>query len=465
MAGAENLMELRPYQLSLIEQARNLMKQGERSILLQAPTGAGKTLLTAHMLHTAATKGLRSWFVVHRRELIEQSSRAFKLEGLRHGIISAGYWPSATENVQIAGIGTLARRYSQYPVPALIVWDECHHVAAGSWSKIFGAFPNAYHIGLTATPQRLDGQGLSRYFKKMIHGPSISWLIENKFLSPYKLYAPATIDLSNVHKRMGDYDRVELSTAMDKPRITGSAVEHYKKYAAGKRAIVFAVSIAHSKHIVEEFIKEGFNAAHIDGQTPPEDRARTIGSFVAGNIQVLSNVELFGEGFDVPGIEVVILLRPTQSTGLYLQQVGRSLRTAEGKSFAVILDHVGNCERFGLPDQAREWSLEGREKGKGEFVSPVKVCQMCFGAQKPAPKCIFCGYIFPIISREVEQVSGTLKEVDQAQLLLKFKKKREQGMAKSFGELVAIGRSRKYKAPEKWAAVLMAARKKNTIAR
>lgn len=458
-------MELRPYQLSLIEQARNLMKQGERSIIIQSPTGSGKTLLTAHMLHTAATKGMRSWFVVHRRELIEQSSRAFKLEGLRHGIISAGYWPTAAANVQIAGIGTLAQRYARYPVPALIVWDECHHVAAGSWSKIFGAFPNSYHIGLTATPQRLDGQGLGQYFKKMIHGPSVSWLIENKFLSPYKLYAPANIDLSNVHKRMGDYDRAELSTAVDKPKITGSAVEHYKKYAAGKRAIVFAVSIQHSKHIVEEFIKEGFNAAHIDGTTEKGERASLLQKFSAGDIQILSNVELFGEGYDCPGVEVVILLRPTQSLGLYLQQIGRSLRINPGKTHALILDHVGNCERFGLPDQEREWSLKGREKGKGEFVQPVKVCQMCFGAQKPTPKCIFCGYIFPVISREVAQVAGDLKEVDQAQLLLKFKKKREQGMAKSFGEFVAIGRNRKYKAPEKWAAVLMAARKKNDIAR
>lgn len=456
-------MELRPYQLSLIEQARNLMKQGERSIIIQSPTGSGKTLLTAHMLHTAATKGMRSWFVVHRRELIEQSSRAFKLEGLRHGIISAGYWPTAAANVQIAGIGTLAQRYARYPVPALIVWDECHHVAAGSWSKIFGAFPNSYHIGLTATPQRLDGQGLGQYFKKMIHGPSVSWLIENKFLSPYKLYAPANIDLSNVHKRMGDYDRAELSTAVDKPKITGSAVEHYKKYAAGKRAIVFAVSIQHSKHIVEEFIKEGFNAAHIDGTTDGIKRAETVERFRSGNIKVLSNVELFGEGFDIPAVEVAILLRPTQSLGLYLQQLGRALRTYPGKDHAIILDHVGNIERFGLPDQDRSWSLEGREKGKGEFVPPVKVCQMCFGAQRPSPKCVFCGYVFPIIPREVAQVAGDLKEVDQAQLLLKFKKKREQGMAAGFKELVELGKQRGYKRPSAWAACILKARVRKNV--
>lgn len=454
-------MNLRPYQISLIEQARELMKQGCKSILIQSPTGSGKTLLTAHMLHTAVSKGMRSWFVVHRKELIDQSSRAFKLEGLKHGYIATGYGKHIGCSTQLATIQTLAKRYSAYRAPNLIVWDECHHIAAGSWKKIFEAFPNSYHIGLSATPQRLDGQGLGKFFSKMLQGPTVSWLIENGFLSKYKLYAPSHVNLENVHKRMGDYARDELSTAVDKPVITGSAIEHYRKYAYGKRAIVFAVSVEHSKHIVEQFQKEGFNAKHIDGETSADERENSIRAFKDGNVQVLSNVELFGEGFDVPAMEVAILLRPTQSLGLYLQQVGRALRVFEDKQHAVILDHVGNCERFGLPDQEREWSLEGRETKAGTYEVPVKICPRCFGAQVLAKQCAFCGLVFPVQAREVETIAGELKEIDEAQqLALKLKWKMEQGRSKGYRELVALGQQRGYKSASRWAWAVLNGRKK-----
>lgn len=453
------MISLRPYQTELVNKARALMQQGHKSILIQAPTGSGKTALTAHMLHTAASRRLTSWFIVHRRELIEQSARAFNLEGLKHGIISAGFPQNRSALTQIAGIGTLARRYTRYRGPNLIVWDECHHIAAKSWRTIYEAFPGAYHIGLTATPERLDGQGLGPYFKVMIQGPTVAELTAQGFLSPYKLYAPSHVNLDGIHKRMGDYVRSELSSAIDKPKITGSAVEHYKKYASGKRAIVFAVSIEHSKHIVEEFQKEGFNAAHIDGETDGYVRERTLDLFAKGNIQILSNVELFGEGFDLPSVEVAILLRPTQSLGLYLQQVGRSLRPHPGKTHSTILDHVGNCERFGLPDQPREWSLEGREKKSGTYEVPVRICPQCFGAQAPSERCVFCGAIFPDKPRVIDQVAGSLIEIDQAQLALKLKWKREQGMARGFKELVEIGRSRKMRNPHGWAAMVMKGRK------
>lgn len=435
------------------------MQQGHKSILIQSPTGSGKTALTAHMLHTAASKGMRSWFVVHRRELVQQSTEAFQKEGLRHGIIAAGFPQNRSAQVQIASIGTLAKRFTRYHSPSLICWDECHHVAAKTWRTLFQSFPNAYHIGLTATPERLDGQGLGSYFQKMIHGPSVSWLIENGFLSKYRLYAPANVDLSNVHKRMGDYARDELNVAMDKPKITGSAVEHYKKYANGKRAIVFAVSVEHSKHIVEEFQKEGFNAAHVDGESEMGYREGTIQAFARGDIKILSNVELFGEGFDIPAMEAAILLRPTQSLSLYLQQIGRALRPSSGKTEALIFDHVGNCERFGLPDDLREWSLEGRDKSKGDYPAPIRICKVCFAAFPPKPTCPFCGAIVPIEPREVEQVAGTLTEVDQVQLALKLKWRREQGMARGFKELVEIGKQKGYgQRAYGWAAMVMKGR-------
>lgn len=412
------------------------------------------------MLHTAAQKGMNSFFIVHRKELIDQSSRAFKEEGLEHGIIAAGYRSTIPMRVQLASVQTLAKRLDRTAEPQLIVWDECHHIAAASWEKIFRRFPDAYHIGLTATPARLDGRGLGVYFKTMVSGPSVSWLIENGFLSKYKLYAPSQVNLEGVHKRMGDYEKKELAEAVDKPRITGSAVEHYKRHADGKRAIVFAVSVEHSKHIVEEFRRGGVSAAHIDGDSETEYRARSIRDFSSGNIQVLSNVELFGEGFDVPAMEVAILLRPTQSLGLYLQQIGRALRPSDGKQYATILDHVGNVQRFGLPDQPREWSLEGREKGKGEYKAPVKICTSCFAAQPTGKdRCLYCGVIFLPSPRIIDTIDGELKEVGEAeQLALKLKWKKEQGMSKSFGQLVELGKQRGYKRPAAWAAVIMKAR-------
>lgn len=458
------MISLRPYQQDLIEKTRALMKQGCKSILIQSPTGSGKTALTAHMLHTAASRGMGSWFIVHRKELIDQSRRAFHEEGLRHGIVAAGYGQNVSEQVQIASIGTLVRRINRHRKPRLIVWDECHHLGAKTWGDVYRAFPNAYHIGLTATPQRLDGRGLGTYFQKLIEGPTVSWLIENKFLSPYKLYAPSTVNLENVHRIAGDYNKGELNQVMDKPTITGSAVEHYKKYAAGKRAIVFAVSIEHSKHIVEQFQKGGFNAAHVDGKTTDDERYRAVERFREGHYQVLSNVELFGEGFDIPAVEAAILLRPTASLGLYLQQLGRSFRPYPGKSGAIILDHVGNVGRFGLPDQDREWSLEGREKKAGEYKSVVKVCPQCFGAQNPVPRCIYCGFIFPIQSREIEQVAGDLQEIDAKQLALKLRFRKEQGMAQDFRSLVALARSRNYKNPTGWAYIIMKSRKEKSLA-
>ena len=377
------MIQLRPYQLQAVNQMRTLMQKGCKSILYQGATGSGKTALTAHMLHTAQSKGMRSFFIVHRRELIKQSTNAFALEGLRHGIIAAGFFEDPRHLVQLAGIQTLSRRYRRGYSPRLIVWDECHHLAAGSWKALFEAYPQAYHIGLSATPERLDGQGLGTFFKEMIHGPSVQQLITDGYLSPYKLYAPMRVSTDGVHTKMGDFVRSELSSVMDKPSITGDAVEHYRRYCNAASAVVFAVSIQHSRHIDEKFLASGIKAAHVDGETPQEERDQTIEAFKSGDIKVPSNVELFGEGFDVPTIQAAILLRPTQSLGLYLQQVGRALRPAPGKATAIILDHVGNCERFGLPDEDRAWSLEGRDgrkRGGNSENTSVRVCPKCFAA-------------------------------------------------------------------------------------
>ena len=457
-------MILRPYQHKIIEETRALMRQGVKSILITSPTASGKTVLVAHMLKTAESRGLASFFIVHRRELVKQSTITFSAVGVRHGICAANFQEDKRPLVQIASIQTLARRFHKYRKPSLIIWDEAHHCAANTWKKIHAAFPEAFHIGLTATPTRLDGQGLKPYFSRMVNGPSVEWLIENKYLSPYKLYAPVSINLNGLHTSMGDWVKSELSERVDKPTITGDAIKQYLKHAEGKRAVVFAVSIEHSKHIVEQFNASGIPAAHIDGEAGIFERDWEIEKFRSGKIKILSNVDLCGEGFDLPALEAAILLRPTQSLGLFLQQCGRTLRTFPGKPHAIILDHVGACERHGLPDDPREWTLEGRDKKQDNGVGiHVKICSRCYAAQRPGSKeCKFCGHTFEIQSREVQQKDGELSEVDVLQL--RRQRMISQGKCQSFDELVAEGKRRGYKRPFFWAKYVMQARQAKKLA-
>jgi len=451
-------IKLRKYQISIIERTRSIMRTGVRSSLICSPTGSGKTFLVAKMLKTAESKGMSAWFIVHRRELIKQSVAAFKEVKVKHGVIARGWYAQEHRPIQIASIQTLIRRYKKYGKPNLIIYDECHHCAAGSWSKLYDEFPKAYHLGLTATPLRLDGTGLNKWFSSLIKGPSVRWLIDNGFLADYKLYAPSKLNLTGVHSRMGDFIASEVSSIVDKPTITGDVIKHYQKFCAGKRAVVFAVSVQHSKHVVAQFNRCGILARHVDGETKMEERDAAIKDFTEGKIKVLSNVDLFGEGFDLPSLEAVILLRPTKSLGLYLQQVGRALRPSPGKKYAIILDHAGNCERHGLPDDEREWSLEGRQGGTGSVDEiKIKTCPKCYAVQSIGkPACLSCGHIFEGNPREVEHVEGELVEIDPT--VLRKKRLKEQSVAINEEGLVELGRKRGYKRPRLWARHILQAR-------
>lgn len=455
--------QLRDYQQDLILKARAQIRAKEHSILMVAPTGAGKTALASHMLGTAASRGNRCWFMVHRRELIVQSSRTFDKVGITHGIVSAGFTADRHAGVQIASVQTLSRRMDSVPPPDMIVWDECHHIASASWAAIFSMFPDVIHIGLTATPCRLDGRGLGDWFNVMVEGPTTKWLIEHGFLSPYKMFAPTIPDMTGVHMRGGDFIGKEAANKMDRPSITGDAIQHYQRLCDNKRAIVFATSIEHSKNVVEQFRAAGYPAAHLDGSTDRRIRDQTLRDFEAGRIRIVSNVDLFGEGFDVPDIEAVILLRPTQSTGLYLQMVGRGLRTSPGKTHAVILDHAGNVFRHGLPDEVREWNLDAKPKTKKEreAAPAVQMCEQCFFSGEPFSVCPVCGHEKERQTRQIQQVEGTLVELDKVKL--QRLRKKEQRDAKSLEELVQLGRSRGYKYPEAWAKKIYGFRR-NTAA-
>lgn len=456
---------LRPYQIAQVVELRRNIQAGLNSQLAVAPTGSGKTVLSAHMLKESSAAGYSSVFMVHRIELIEQSIRAFKSHGVTFGVCANGFVGETKFPVQIASVQTLVRRLSLYKQPDMLVVDEAHHQLAKSYGLIRQVWSKAHLIGLTATPERLDGKGLGSAFQRLVLGPTVASLIRDGYLSKYRLFAPGGVSVDGVKVVAGDYARGQLSKAADKPTITGDAIAHYTRLCLGKRAVVFAVSIEHSKHIAAQFNAAGIPAAHVDGETPVEERRGAVSEFIAGRVMVLVNVDLFGEGFDVPAIEAVIMLRPTQSLSLYLQMCGRALRPMPGKDTAIILDHAGNVQRHGFPDDEREWSLEGRVRSKpsvGGSVASVRVCPRCFAAQPPTGICRFCGQLFPVAPREIEEAAGELVEVkpvrvkrtpDETRAL-----KNEQGSARTLDDLIALAKSRGYKSPVFWARKILTAR-------
>lgn len=434
------MLELRPYQQQIIEDVRGHFRRRRKRVLIQLPTGGGKTALASRMLHGAADNGKRVWFCCHRRELVAQVSRAFTLDGLDHAIVASGEPMENQAMAQICSIPTLARRIDKLPAPDVIVIDECHHLASKSWAALIKQFPNAYHVGLSATPARLDGRGLAQFFDEIVRGPTVAELIDSEYLSRYRLFAPATVDVSGFHKRMGDYVQSESAAAMNKPKITGDAISHYKKHCDGKLAIAFCASIEHSKAVCKQFNEVGIPSLHIDGTTDSHLRDEMMADFRAGKVRVLTNVELFGEGFDAPSVEAVILLRPTMSLTMHLQQVGRALRPSPGKDYAVILDHVGNSMMHGLPDDDREWTLTGdaMKSGKKNEVPAPRICDKCFGASRSgSQRCSICGELFPIEGRQIKQVDGDLAEMEVARA--KRDAWMERAQAKDLHGLIDLG--------------------------
>jgi superfamily II DNA or RNA helicase len=349
-----------PWQIADLAKIGNAYER-HRSVCYQAPTGSGKTVVGAEFI--ARQPDDRIVVVGHRDEIIQQFSAALTRVRIEHGIIQPGY-PATKDRVQVASIMTLVRRLDQFtPPPTLLVYDEGHHAAAPTWQKITAAFPDADILGLTATPRRYDGKPLDDIFEKLICGPSIAWLIDHGFLVPVTVFAPATSpDLTAIKIRAGDYAVDQLATVMSDEMIVGGAVDEYKKLCSGARGIVFCVDIAHSKLVAKAFRARGYRAEHVDGETPRAERRELIAALGDGSIDMLTNCGLISEGLDVPGAEVAILLRPTKSLALYLQMVGRALRTAPGKDCAFVLDHAGNVYRHGLPTARRQWSLTGKQQ-------------------------------------------------------------------------------------------------------
>ena len=442
------MIELRDYQQKMIDLVIESLRKGKKRIMIVLPTGGGKTAIASELVRRSFLKNKSSIFMCHRQELLDQTYNTYSKNGIVPAFIKGGRHPDYSNPMQIASVNTLIRRLDKYKVPDIMFVDECHHSKASQWNKILDWADKSVVIGLTATPCRLDGKPLNDMYETMLETVSTKDLINSGYLVPYLYYAPSIIDTSELVSSNGDYTKKSLEEASFNSKIIGDNIEQYKKIANGKRNVVFAVSLKHAETIKNRYINAGIGAEVLDGTLSSSERKKVIDRFRQGVIKVIVSIDVISEGFDLPAIEVVSLLRPTQSTALYLQQVGRALRTCPelGKQRAIILDHVNNYRVHGMPDEEREWSLstEYRRKRKNE-TSEVKIkrCPNCFFAHSPSLTCPNCGYKYVADGKTIKEVAGELCVINSEKY--DELRKKEIILANSFDDLVNIEKQRNYK--------------------
>ena len=442
---------LRPDQQQLKQGIYAGWNAGHRNMLAQAATGFGKSVVVSDIALDINSANMRQAIIAHRNELVAQMSHHIAQRDIPHRIIGSAetikqiaashrreygmVYVHPTAHCSVAGIDTLNAR-----ADALVDWakqqeywtiDEAHHVLrANKWGRGVAMFPNARGLGVTGTPSRPDGQGLGAdydgVFHDMVLGPQMRWLIDNGALSDYEIVCPASdlqIDDDAITDG-GDFSPKKLKAASQKSRIVGDVVSNYARYALFKRAICFATDVETATKIADQFNAAGIRAAAVSAKTPTNVREKYINEFKSGKIYVLINVDLFDEGFDVPACECVIMARPTASLVKYLQMFGRALRVLAGKLYGLIIDHVSNVVRHGLPDKSRHWSLARRDKrGKSEKDPEDIPLTRCMSCAKPYERfhncCPYCGATPPLPepgSRTIQMVDGDLILLDRAAL-------------------------------------------------
>lgn len=487
---------LRPYQQDVVDDVRAHIAAGSQAPLVVLPTGGGKTVIFCHISERAVARGSRVCVLVHRKELLDQARASMRALGIHAGAIAPGHMWQPTLPVQVASVQTLVRRLHILDAsgwaPDVLVIDEGHHASAGSWMQVMEHWQDRCRVmlGVTATPCRMDGKGLGDVYDSMILGPQIRDLIDDGHLArPITFAPPMAMDLSGVKTRMGDYAKAEVADRADKPKVTGDAISHYRRILDGAPSIAFCVSVAHAQHVAEEFRAAGYVSASLDGNMDATTRAALIADLGRGAINVLTSCDIISEGTDIPIVTGAIMLRPTQSLGLYIQQAGRVLRTAPGKTHAVILDHAGNCHRHGLIDQERAWTLTGSvaktSKSSNDNEPPPPItCTECY-AQIPPPFPILCSVCGAKLIRgkdrmdALEVVDDDLVEVDPErhrsalsmiadQLktqkpapLPRAERIAEELAATTYPQLFALARKRGYTNPQGWAMAKLTGRKRS----
>ena len=433
------LIQLRPYQENLANNLRQSLADGHHSVCAVLGCGGGKSVIEAEIARRANAKGNPVLFLVHRRELCDQIRRTFERCGVDLSL------------TDIMMVQTACRRLERLRKPGLIITDECHHALAASYTSIYSFFSDVPRVGFTATPVRLGQGGLGAVFDDLIVSVTTKWLIENNYLAPYRYYSYKLADTSKLHVRAGEYVAAEVHGLMEKTAIYGDTVATYRKLADGMQTIIYCASVKASQETAKAFKDAGYTSYHLDGQTPQKERETAVERFRTGEIKILCNVDLFGEGFDVPDCACVVLLRPTKSLSLFIQQSMRSMRYREGK-LALIIDHVGNVYEHGLPDDTREWTLDENRKKNGKNVVHVRECPVCFGViPANAPSCTICGYEFkPEERRFLEVVDGDIVEIDSAEIKRRNLRKLPfdaYKKMKTYEEIAEFGNARGYKMP------------------
>jgi len=452
--------------MDLFNDTRAAMRR-YKSVLVRAETGSGKTLLSAYMIGKSVAKGSRCGFVVPRKQLLEQTATTFRNEGFSFGYIASGNKPNPFALVQLCSAPTLSNRLERTEPFDILFIDECEFGGASmdkiiQWAKSRGT----WIIGLTATPWRGDGKGLGCWFDTMVSGLDLAELIKLKRLSEYRLFAPQKPDMDGVKTGAnGDWNIAQTEERIDR-KLVGNAIEHYKKHAMGKLALGFSISVKKAVEMSDMFNDCGIPAGCVHGGMIAPEINDKIMSFARRELLILSSCELLSFGFDLSQranmdvtAEAMIDTQPTKSLRKQRQKNGRVLRK---KDFpALIFDHAGNWHDHGLPDDAQEWTLDDREKkkrGETETRLPQRQCLQCAYCERPKPVCSNCGHVFPVMSREIEEVDGDLEEIEVA--AKKKQARMDQGKARTMGDLIQVGKDRGYSNPAAWARNVMEGRKR-----
>jgi DNA repair protein RadD len=421
------MTELRPYQINAVADINRVVAIGKRRPLLIAPTGAGKTVVVTEIIRQYVAQSKRVVVIAHSREIITQTSLKLSAHSIAHGIILAGLTMQLDEPVQVCSVQTLwarAMRTEKMPLPPadLLIVDEAHHCPARTYRRIIESYPNAILLGATATPCRGDGRGLGGIFDVIVETPQVADLIAEKFLVKTRVYAPVNPDLQDVEVRKGDYVEAQLAERIDRDDLVGDIVTHWHKHGERRKTVCFAINVAHSLHIRNEFIRSGVKAEHIDGQTPKPDRDAVLRRLASGETELVSNCAVLGEGWDLPAVSCIVLARPTRKMGLYRQMVGRVLRPAPDKFNAIVLDHSGAVFRHGFVEDRVDWSLDPERRAESPthnsrlrsgYSSRLLECSQCSSMRVAGEACPHCGFLPQRPPKPIVFADGDLALVDR----------------------------------------------------
>jgi len=414
--------EQRDYQDKLDTDTRREFSRGYRKILVQSPTGSGKSVYFSKIIKGAFDKAKTILFLVHRRELVKQAAGHMDVEEVPYGIIMSGSAASIFAQLQLASIDTLRARAmgekTQIDMPDadIVIVDEAHHVGSKTYERIFEHYKDSVIIGVTATPARGDGKGLGNYFEVLIIGPTVRYLMDMGYLAEASYMVPNIPNLKDIKIRRGDYVESELADVMNNAKLVGNIVDHWVKYGESRQTILFAVNVAHSRAMAEKFNALGIPAAHIDGRTPLKERDLILEQYTAGKFKVLCNCQVFTEGTDMPDVACIVMAAPTKSLIKYLQMGGRGLRPKWDGGDCLIMDHTGNVLIHGELDEEHDWALgkgtvQERDAAKADPDPGQEkefICGECGTKFKKQSLCPKCGTPLGQATKDVATARGEL---------------------------------------------------------